>query len=69
VGKRHGTPLGALWENLAVLRGAAASERRALEPLLDASGPDRLVTSVPLLDEDVHDLDTLGAVAGILVSD
>jgi len=68
--KRAGTPLGALWGNLRVLRGAASSERAALEPLLSATGAEGAptLTTVPLLPQDVHDLDTLGEVSAALLA-
>jgi hypothetical protein len=66
---RHdGKPLGALWQNLATLRAVATSERRALEPVMRAAGGSKgtLMASVPLLDHDVHDLDSLTEIASYL---
>jgi anion-transporting ArsA/GET3 family ATPase len=62
-GDKPGTATTALLDNLELLRGIARSERRALARL---AGP-RLV-SVPLLGRDVHDLASLAAIAGHLVS-
>ena len=55
-------------DRLRVLREAATSERAALARLLDATGVKGVALStVPLLDHDVHDLDALGEIAGLLV--
>jgi anion-transporting ArsA/GET3 family ATPase len=79
VGGAADGPVGALRANLALLHRAALSERRALAPLTEAiSGPSAdagaprqslpaAEASVPLLDEDVHDLPGLGTVANHLL--
>lgn len=59
--------LGALRNNLAMLEAAAASERRALEPLIGAATETTARASVPLLSGDVHDLSSLEQVAGYLL--
>jgi len=57
--------LAALWTNLAELRQVRAAELAALAPLVEMTEPAPFVL-LPLLDEDVHDLDTLDAIAGHL---
>jgi anion-transporting ArsA/GET3 family ATPase len=54
--------LAALWHNLAELTAVAAAEERALAPVLALAG-EAPVARVPLLDDDVHDLDGLAAIA------
>jgi len=54
-------------ENLMLLRHLAASEREALQPLLRATAATTCLRSVPLLDQDVHDLDGLATVADHLL--
>ena len=66
--RRCGTPLGALWGNLDVIRRMARSERAALVPLLERAGATTALASVPLLGQDVHDLDGLDQVATHLVT-
>ncbi len=67
--KQVRTKAGALWANLATLRAVAASERQALEPVMKAAGGPKgtVLASVPLLDHDVHDLESLAEVATHLV--
>lgn len=50
------------------LAGLADQQRREIGPLLAAS-PMAAVIEVPLLDHDVHDVETLGAVADALLAD
>ena len=61
-----GTPLAPFYENLADLQRIAAQEERHLAPLLAAAGAAPVVR-VPLLDDDVHDLESLRAVGEHLV--
>ena len=56
-----GTPLAALYTNLSELRQVAESEERHLSSLAHQVFPAPVVR-VPLLAEDVHDLDGLGLV-------
>src|SRR5215211_1445952 len=60
-----GTPLGALYSNLADFRTMADGEEGHLEGLAGAVAPAR-VLRVPFLPDDVHDVDTLEQVAGHL---
>lgn len=60
-------PIDALRANLVQLHCAAVSERRALEPLVAATAGSAARASVPLLDGDVHDLESLGVIAGHLL--
>lgn len=57
-----GSALKALWTNLAELQEVRDSELAALQPLVDLTEPAP-VALLPLLDEDVHDFDTLSQVA------
>jgi hypothetical protein len=59
------TPLGALWTNLADFRAVAEREDDSLSVLARRLAPAPLVR-VPLLDDDVHDLDGLARVASFL---
>jgi anion-transporting ArsA/GET3 family ATPase len=66
---RHaGTPLGALWDNVAELRSVATEERRALAPVLDAAEGRAVLANVPLLATDVHDVETLAQLAELLTA-
>jgi anion-transporting ArsA/GET3 family ATPase len=56
-----GTPLGALWANLADFRQVAEREREALVGLAGQVAPAPLIT-VPFLSSDVHDLDGLAQI-------
>ena len=56
-----GTNLGALWENLAEFRDAAAREAEQLSALRAQIG-DAVVCLVPQLPDDVHDLTGLAIV-------
>jgi anion-transporting ArsA/GET3 family ATPase len=58
-----GTPLGAMWANLADLRQVAGREEDELRGLAERVAPAPLVR-VPVLRSDVHDLDGLAEVAG-----
>lgn len=50
----------ALWSNLAAERRLADAQREALDPLVrSTTGP---LVEVPLLEDDVHDLDGLGRI-------
>jgi anion-transporting ArsA/GET3 family ATPase len=60
-----GTPLGALWANLADFRAVAAREQDQVQDLADQVAPAPLVT-VPVLRSDVHDLAGLGEIAAHL---
>jgi len=64
-----GTTIGGLWDNLLTLRRAVRSETAVIDGLLGSTGLDQTVAraSVPLLDHDVHDLDSLQIVAEHLV--
>ena len=44
----------------------ASADRRAVETLRTAAGPDGTVVEVPMFDEDVHDLSRLATVGGYL---
>lgn len=57
--------LAAMWRNLAELRALADAEEIVIAPLLAEADADA-VHRVPLLDNDVHDLDGLRAIAGHL---
>ena len=59
--KFEGTPLGALWGNLAQFRQVAERERAALEGLAAQVAPAPIVT-VPFLRSEVHDLDGLAEI-------
>ena len=50
----------ALWRNVAELRALAESARKELEPFAELLG--KPLVAVPLLSEDVHDIETLGEV-------
>lgn len=65
VASAAGTATAGLWENLLVLRRAVRSEAAVIDGLLGSTGLDATVAraSVPLLDHDVHDLDSLQTVA------
>ena len=54
--------LSALWTNLAELQRIRAAELAALTPLVELTEPAP-VALLPLLDGDIHDLDTLDQVA------
>ena len=54
--------LSALWTNLAELQRIRAAELAALAPLVELTEPAP-VALLPLLDGDIHDLDTLDQVA------
>ena len=56
------SPLGALWSNLADFRAVAEREEETLAGLAARVAPAPVVR-VPLLDDDVHDLDGLALVA------
>jgi anion-transporting ArsA/GET3 family ATPase len=57
--------LAALWSNVAELRTIRERELAVVAPLLEIVGSERLAT-MPLLDSDVHDLDSLRLIAGHL---
>ena len=59
--------LSLLVANLALLRRLAESEREALQPLLLATDRQTCLRSVPLLEQDVHDIDGLATIAGHLL--
>ncbi len=52
----------ALWSNLAELQQIRAAELAALDPLVELTEPAPIAL-LPLLDGDIHDLDTLDQVA------
>ena len=54
--------LAGLWANVAELRTLRERELAVLSPLVEVAGPDHLST-MPLLDRDVHDLDGLRLIA------
>jgi hypothetical protein len=54
--------LAALWTNVAELRSIRARELAVVAPLVEVTGVDRL-TTLPLLDRDVHDLAGLWVIA------
>jgi hypothetical protein len=56
-----GTPLGALWANLADLHALADAEEAEVEPLVQRVQPAP-TARVPLLSSDVHDIEGLAAV-------
>ncbi len=60
-----GTPLGALYENLAAFRSVADQEEHHLAELAGEVG-DAPITRVPFLSDDVHDLHGLAEVASHL---
>jgi anion-transporting ArsA/GET3 family ATPase len=60
-----GTPLGPLWANLADLRQVAEHEAAQMAGLADEVAPAPVVT-VPLLHEDVHDVDGLDRIGTYL---
>jgi anion-transporting ArsA/GET3 family ATPase len=60
-----GTPLGALWANLADFREVAAREQDQVRGLAEQVAPAPLVT-VPVLRSDVHDLAGLAEIAAHL---
>jgi anion-transporting ArsA/GET3 family ATPase len=62
-----GQPLGALWSNLADFRAVAEREEETLAGLAARVAPAPVVR-VPLLDDDVHDLDGLALVGRHLLS-
>lgn len=64
----EGTPLGALFANLADLQGLADAEEACLLGLADHLSAQPLAR-VPMLDADVHDLAGLARVADYLVAD
>jgi anion-transporting ArsA/GET3 family ATPase len=59
-------PLGALWANLADFRAVAEREEETLAALAARVAPAPVVR-VPLLDDDVHDLDGLATVGSHLL--
>jgi anion-transporting ArsA/GET3 family ATPase len=59
--------VGALWTNLAELQQIRSAELAALEPLVQLTEPAPLAL-LPLLDGDVHDIDTLDQIADHLFS-
>lgn len=63
--ERDRPDLAALWSNVAELRTIRERELAVVAPLLEIVGPERLAT-MPLLDSDVHDLDSLRLIAGHL---
>ncbi|MFT6392187.1 MAG: hypothetical protein ACJA14_001705 [Ilumatobacter sp.] len=50
------------WANLVELRMIREAELAALEPLVALTSPSPVVL-LPLLDRDVHDIDTLDEIA------
>lgn len=62
----------ALWRNVAELRAQRECELAEIQPLLavaGGTGPDAVpLVAVPLLDEDVHELDELWTLAGHVFS-
>ena len=56
------TEVGALWTNLAELQQIRSAELAALEPLVELTEPAPIAL-LPLLDGDIHDLDSLDQVA------
>jgi len=64
----RGTAASALYDTLAELHAAAEQERRHLAGLLDEIGldPHEATVWVPLLASDVHDLDGLSTIRGLL---
>jgi anion-transporting ArsA/GET3 family ATPase len=54
--------LSALWSNVAELRSIRERELAVVEPLVEVAGADRL-TTLPLLERDVHDLAGLRVIA------
>lgn len=60
--------LDALWQNLAELQIVRRAELQALRPLVELTEPSP-VALVPLLDRDVHDIDTLDVIATHLFTD
>jgi anion-transporting ArsA/GET3 family ATPase len=63
--ERDRPDLAALWSNVAELRTIRERELAVVAPLLEIVGSERLAT-MPLLDSDVHDLDSLRLIAGHL---
>lgn len=63
-----GTPLGALYENLAAFRSVADQEEQHLAELTAELG-QAPIARVPFLPDDVHDLDGLAQVAAHLFAD
>jgi anion-transporting ArsA/GET3 family ATPase len=61
-----GEPLGALWANLADFRAVAEREEDTLAALATRVAPAPVVR-VPLLDDDVHDLDGLATIGSYLL--
>ncbi len=61
-----GQPIGPLLQVLADAESLAEAERAACDPIIDAIAPAPVVR-VPLLDDDVHDLAGVEALAGHLV--
>jgi anion-transporting ArsA/GET3 family ATPase len=64
-GSHAGSPLGALWANLADFREVAASEQAQFGSLAANVAPAPVV-HVPVLRSDVHDLAGLAEVAGYI---
>lgn len=62
-----GTPLAPFWANLADLRQVAERESAQLAGLAEEVAPAPVVT-VPLLHEDVHDVEGLGRIGSCLFS-
>ena len=54
-----------LWQNLRELRAIRAAELEALEPLVELTEPAPTML-LPLLENDVHDVDALNEIAGHL---
>ncbi len=59
------TALAQLWSNVADLRVLREREQEVIAPLEEIAGADRLAV-LPLLDQDVHDIDGLWTIAGHL---
>jgi len=59
------TALAQLWSNVADLRILREREQEVIAPLEEIAGADRLAV-LPLLDQDVHDIDGLWTIAGHL---
>ena len=64
----RGDALHGLWRNLIELQAIRAAELTALQPLVELTEPAP-VALLPLLDGDVHDLDTLEQIARHLFPD
>ncbi|MFK8023981.1 MAG: ArsA family ATPase [Ilumatobacter sp.] len=65
---REDPGLAALWQNLDELRAVRDAELAALAPLVELTSPSP-VALIPLLDRDVHDIDTLDVVGRHLFAD